>query len=112
MATAMTFLRKSFCRWFLDHPASLNETYWEHLRIAFGFGGALFRAGAACLIHAVFPASFTTAASRSVDRLHGEMFGRRNVSGVRAERSLKMRWGVFRVPSTFYVKLFAWEILR
>jgi Family of unknown function (DUF6356) len=79
----MTFFRKSFCRWFLDHPASVNETYWEHFRIALGFSGALFRAGAACLIHAVFPVWFTTAASRSVDRLHGEMFGRRNVRNSR-----------------------------
>lgn len=80
----MTFLRKNFRRWFLDHPASVNETYREHFRIAFGFGGTLLRAGAACLIHAVVPVWFTTTASRSVDRLHGELFGRRNGSSVAA----------------------------
>lgn len=78
----MTSLRRIFRKWFLDHPASVNETYWEHFRMALGFGRTLLRAGAACLIHAVFPSWFTTTASRSVDRLHGQMVGKRNVSSV------------------------------
>jgi len=46
--------------------------------MALGFSMQLFRAAAACLIHAMVPACFVTNASRAVESLHGEIFaGRR-----------------------------------
>lgn len=58
---------------FIEHPASVGETYGEHLAQAAGFGGALIVAGCACLVHAVFPALFTTTASREITRLRERM---------------------------------------
>jgi hypothetical protein len=37
---------------FLDHPRSLDDTYWQHQRRAVHFGGSMIGAGVACIIHA------------------------------------------------------------
>ncbi len=42
-------------RLFLDHPATVGESYTEHLVHASVFGLQLLKAGFACLIHGVFP---------------------------------------------------------
>jgi len=55
---------------FREHPASVGETYVEHLGVATSFGLSLIRAGLACLIHAVLPFVFTTYARRAVVELH------------------------------------------
>ena len=55
---------------FLDHPASVDETYGQHLRFAIGFAATLFVAGAAALIHAVIPCLFEKTASRKVAALY------------------------------------------
>jgi hypothetical protein len=34
-------------RRFTEHPASINETYFQHLAMAFGFGGRLLLGGLA-----------------------------------------------------------------
>jgi len=39
----MKFLRRKLQSWFIDNPASVNETYWQHCRTALGFNGTLFR---------------------------------------------------------------------
>ncbi len=59
-----------FLRAFHDHPASVDETYFGHMRFAFGFAGTLFLAAFAALIHAVIPPLCETTASRAVKRLH------------------------------------------
>jgi hypothetical protein len=58
---------------FTSHPASVGETYFEHLRVAAVFGVRLFIAGIACCIHAVLPWLFVTTGSRAVTRLHASM---------------------------------------
>ena len=63
-------------RLFLKHPRSLNETYYQHMRTAAGFGASLMRAGIACFAHAIIPALFTNTASRELDRLHTSMVQR------------------------------------
>jgi hypothetical protein len=70
----MKLLREKFRSWFIDHPASVHETYWQHCRTALGFSGTLLRASTACLVHALIPVWFTSAASRRVDELHRRMF--------------------------------------
>ena len=40
---------------FTQHPASVGESYLEHLRAAMGFALRMWIGGAACLVHAVFP---------------------------------------------------------
>lgn len=56
-------------RVFTDHPASVNETYFGHMKFAFGFAFWLGIAALAALIHAVIPALCETTASRILKRL-------------------------------------------
>lgn len=56
-------------RWFLAHPASVDESYWQHMRFAFGFAFWLIVAGMAALLHAVVPALCETTASSILRRL-------------------------------------------
>jgi hypothetical protein len=63
----------SFFRGFVDHPASVNESYLGHARFAFGFAIMLFAAGCAALVHALIPPLFETTASRMITRLHSRM---------------------------------------
>ena len=49
---------KRFLRGFIDHPASVNETYLQHARFAVGFSATLLLAAGAALIHAVAPPLF------------------------------------------------------
>jgi len=57
-------------RMFLDHPRSVDESYAEHARFAFGFSARLFGAAFAALIHAIFPALFKKSASTIVANLY------------------------------------------
>jgi hypothetical protein len=58
---------------FTDHPASVGETYGEHLRAAGGFGLAMVAGGLACLVHALLPFLFVTTGSRIIGALHDRM---------------------------------------
>jgi hypothetical protein len=57
-------------RLFLDHPASVGESYGQHARFAFGFSLRLFGAAFAALIHSVFPSMFEKTASTIVADLY------------------------------------------
>ncbi len=57
---------KPFTRPFTDHPASVDETYGEHLLFAGRFGTTLILAGLAALLHGLFPFLFERTASRTV----------------------------------------------
>ena len=61
---------------FTDHPASVNETYYKHMRVAFSFS---IRLGFACLaafIHSIFPFLFKTTASDMIKKLYAEITSR------------------------------------
>ena len=60
-------------RLFLDHPASVDETYLEHARFTAGFSFWLILAGLAAAVHAVLPFACTSTASRIVRRLHARI---------------------------------------
>jgi hypothetical protein len=60
-----------------DHPASVNETYWQHMGVAFGFGLRMVAGGLACLVHGVLPFLFTTTGSRTITGLHDRMVAHR-----------------------------------
>ena len=60
-------------RWFLEHPRSVGETYFEHHRTALSFSASLLSAGAKCFIHAFIPCLFQQSASRSIAVLHDRM---------------------------------------
>ena len=61
---------------FLDHPATVNETYFQHMRFALGFSFWLVVAGMAALAHAVIPAVCETTASGILRRLVAKMDAR------------------------------------
>lgn len=61
---------------FLDHPASVGESYLEHMRFAGGFAFWLLVAGFAALIHAIVPAMCETTASRILSRLYDRIHNR------------------------------------
>ncbi|QUD89689.1 DUF6356 family protein [Phenylobacterium montanum] len=62
-----------FKRLFLDHPRTVNETYFEHQRAAFFYGSTLLVAGLACIVHGLVPALCTTSGSRRVNKLSHHM---------------------------------------
>ncbi len=63
-------------RLFTEHPASVDETYGQHLSVAGWYGAKMLGAGFACLIHAVFPFLFVRTGSATINRLHGHMTSR------------------------------------
>jgi hypothetical protein len=67
----------SIHRLFSAHPASVGESYLQHLRVALGFSGRLLFAGIACLVHAVFPFLCERTGSNCILELHERMVSRR-----------------------------------
>ena len=68
----MTTLSKLF----LDHPAQVDETYFQHMRFALTFAFWLSLAAGAALVHAVIPALCETTASRILKRLYAKIESR------------------------------------
>ncbi len=66
---------------FLDHPASVDESYAEHLGAAGGFALRLLGGGLACLVHAVFPFLFVKTGSVVIEELHDRMVVNRRRRG-------------------------------
>ncbi|HRD69880.1 MAG TPA: DUF6356 family protein [Legionella sp.] len=54
---------------FTQHPASVNQSYFSHLRFALIFGFQMIYGGIACMIHAIFPFLFQNTGSQTVIRL-------------------------------------------
>jgi hypothetical protein len=48
---------------FTDHPNSVGETYFQHMKFASHFGFNMLIGGLACLLHAVFPFLFVKTGS-------------------------------------------------
>ncbi len=63
---------------FTDHPASVGETYFEHLTHASGFGLRMIAGGVACILHGLFPFLFAKTGSRQITTLHGRMVTHRS----------------------------------
>ena len=58
---------------FIDHPASVGETYGEHLVAASGFGLSMILGGFACLVHGLLPFLFLRTGSNTIARLNERM---------------------------------------
>lgn len=63
-------------RAFLDHPESVDETYFEHMRFALKFSGTMFFAAFAALVHAFIPALCECTASNIIKKLHTRLVNR------------------------------------
>ncbi len=64
-------------RLFTDHPKSVDETYFQHMRFAAGFSVRLLAAACAAMVHAVLPFLFERTASRMIDAMHQRMHNRK-----------------------------------
>lgn len=62
---------------FTEHPASVGETYGEHLVMASSFGVRMILGGFACLIHGLLPFLFVKTGSAQVSTLHDRMVANR-----------------------------------
>ncbi len=69
---------------FIDHPASVGETYTGHLLTASTFAIKLFIAAIVCLVHAVLPFLFKETGSSIITDLHGRMVLHRQKQVTRA----------------------------
>ena len=58
---------------FTDHPASVDETYGEHLAMASSFGWKMFLGALACFVHALLPFCFEKTGSGIITGLHDRM---------------------------------------
>lgn len=58
---------------FTDHPASVGESYFGHMRQALGFAAGCALAAGACLVHALLPFAFTKTGSRRIAGLYERM---------------------------------------
>ena len=63
-------------RVFLDHPAKVDETFFQHMFFAAKFSGLLFLAASAALVHALVPCLFEKTASRIVAQLYAKTHNR------------------------------------
>ena len=66
-------------RRFTDHPASVNETYFQHMAMAFGFGGRMLLGALACFVHGLLPWLCLTRGSDTIRTLHHRMVSHRVV---------------------------------
>lgn len=65
-------------RAFTEHPASVGETYFQHMGMAFGFGGKMILSGLACLLHGIFPFLFVRTGRTCIEDLHRRMVTHRD----------------------------------
>jgi len=72
---------------FTEHPASVGETYLQHLCAATGFAVRMILGGIACLLHAFFPFAFRRTGSECITQLYDRMVIHRNTSAARSVRA-------------------------
>ena len=59
-----------FKRLFIDHPRTVDETYWQHFRFAGNFGIKMLWGGVGAIVHALIPGICKTAGSDSIRKLN------------------------------------------
>ncbi len=62
-----------FDKLFLEHPHSVDESYFEHMGVATSFGARMFIASLACFVHAVVPGFCVRTGSTAIRELHDRM---------------------------------------
>ena len=65
-----------FLQPFTRHPASVGESYPEHLLAAGAFSLKMIAGGLACLLHAILPFLFVHTGSNCIAQLHRRMSAR------------------------------------
>ena len=62
---------------FTEHPASVDETYTEHMVVAFSFALRMFVGSLACLVHAFLPFLCVRTGSETIADLNQRMVAHR-----------------------------------
>lgn len=76
----MISVMKKWMRSFTEHPASVNETYTQHLASAWSFSFRMLLAALACFVHGLLPPLFMRTGSNAVRELHERMVADRTRS--------------------------------
>ncbi len=63
---------------FTEHPASVGETYTEHMRVALSFATAMAGAALACFVHAFLPFLCVRTGSGTITVLYDRMVTNRD----------------------------------
>lgn len=58
---------------FTEHPASVGESYFEHMGTALYFSVRMMGAGIACFIHSIFPFLFVCTGRECIAELNERM---------------------------------------
>ncbi len=58
---------------FTEHPASVGETYGEHMASAWSFSGRMALGALACFVHGLLPFLFTRTGSGIIAELNSRM---------------------------------------
>ena len=67
---------------FTQHPASVGETYFQHMRHAASFAGMMLLGAFCCAVHAFLPFLFERTGSRIISNLYDRMLvNRAKLSG-------------------------------
>jgi hypothetical protein len=65
---------------FTRHPRSVDETYGQHMAMAWSFAVPMLLGGLACFVHGIFPFLFEKTGSQCVKQLFERMRNRGRVS--------------------------------
>ncbi len=60
-------------RLFTDHPASVGESYFQHMAAALGFTANMALTTVVCFIHAFLPFLFVKTGSGMINKLYNRM---------------------------------------
>ena len=71
---------------FTDHPASVGESYFEHMRAALCFSGRMLLGGLVCFIHGILPFCFKKTGGNQIRFLHDRMVVHRSKSVLMNDR--------------------------
>ncbi len=71
---------------FTTHPASVDESYLEHMAVALSFSTRLLFAALVCLVHAFLPFLFVRTGSQVIGELHDRMVVNRHRGAGAASR--------------------------
>jgi len=63
---------------FMDHPATVGETYTEHFFTAMGFSLSMLKAAFCCGVHAILPFAFEKTGSECITTLYDRMVANRS----------------------------------
>lgn len=65
-------------RAFTEHPESVGESYFQHMRTSFSFGGRMFVASIGCILHGIFPFLCVKTGSNTIQKLNHTMVTHRD----------------------------------